>query len=248
MSAASLRLLIVEDDELLIPTLEVMVTNLGYEVSAVCMSYEEAVRAIKVNNFDLALLDIELRGSGENKDGIAVGQLLQGKKPFIYLTGLSDQNTIRQATRSHPSAYLIKPIQEPQLFSAIQLAISNYTQKKSASNSARAGEVQNFFFIRIGKKLKCVEWDAIYALVVAGNYVEVHCHDEPVRIPVRGSLRSFLESKMPLKYQKEFLRLGRSCLLHYKVIKEVREDQVMTAYGSFPTTRSKIIKRELGNF
>ncbi len=246
MEETTLRLLLVEDDELFIPPLEAMLSNLGYEIAAVCMSYAEALCSLKQHDYDLALLDINLNGSGEREDGTALGAQLRGKKPFIYLTGLHDKATIRRAASTNPSAYLLKPIQEAQLFSAIQLAISNHQNHKTA-NLQDSTKAQESFYVRIGREVRRVKWESVYGLQASGNYVEVLCRDSSVAVPVRGSLKSFLSSKLPPSYQKLFIRLGRSTLLHRSIIKRVTEEEVITTYGNFETTRGKMIQRELGS-
>ena len=69
------KILIVEDDQLLNRTLAYNLTSDGYEVISV-FNFDSAVRKLRENEFDVALLDINLPdGSGlicVKKSGIAV--------------------------------------------------------------------------------------------------------------------------------------------------------------------------------
>jgi DNA-binding response OmpR family regulator len=78
------NILIVEDEPLIAMMLEDFLLSLGHEVSATCDSVGEALKAIRTNAFDLAILDVNLKG--ENVWPVAA-ELRERAIPFILASG-----------------------------------------------------------------------------------------------------------------------------------------------------------------
>jgi DNA-binding NarL/FixJ family response regulator len=80
----------------------------------------EKIRELKP---DLVLIDIKLAGS---MNGIDVGGILSTKTdiPFIYLTSLTDKETLLRAGETVPEGYLKKPYDVGQLRITIELALN----------------------------------------------------------------------------------------------------------------------------
>ena len=77
-------ILIVEDEPLIAMMLEDFLDSLGYVVKAVCESVSEARNAVDMGGFDLAILDVNLKG--ENIWPVAA-QLRTRGVPFIIASG-----------------------------------------------------------------------------------------------------------------------------------------------------------------
>lgn len=240
------KLLLVDNDPFFLSTLKRMVEDLDYIISQTCTTYESALQATEKAHFDLALLDINMGSRGvETEEGIVLGKRLQKKSmPFIYITGLDDKAIIQRAARSQPAAYLLKPINEIQLFSAIQLAFENHAKTKVAEPEM-AQAIPNYFFVKIGQTMQRIEWKSVYGLRAIKNYVEVLCHHRSVALPVRGTLKAFLAAKLPEVYREDFVRINRSELLHKDVIQHLEKDEILTPYGTFSTTRSRLVRQVL---
>lgn len=118
----SVRILIVEDELILAKALEICLEDLGYHVAATVTTGEEAILKAEETKPDLILMDIALAGE---MDGIeAAGLIWSGLKiPFIYMTAYGDKETLERATLAKPSAYLVKPIRDHELNSAIKKAL-----------------------------------------------------------------------------------------------------------------------------
>lgn len=124
--AENYRIIIVEDEVLIAEDLKDVIESLGYEVASICYSSEVALDQIYSERPDMVILDINIRGS---KTGIEVGQIIQDNYdiPFIYLSSLSDRDTLNKAKVTRPRGYLVKPFKDKDLLSTIEMAIYNHT-------------------------------------------------------------------------------------------------------------------------
>src|SRR5580693_6352432 len=90
------RILIVEDERITAEDLEEVLKDLGYQVSAVVSSGEEAIREAERNRPDLVLMDIRIKGE---MDGTEAARLLRERfdVPVVYLTAHADRDTLDRA-------------------------------------------------------------------------------------------------------------------------------------------------------
>lgn len=116
------RILIVEDERLVAKHIENMVCGLGYDVAAVEASGEDAVRTALEKSPDLILMDIRLRGE---MDGITASEQIWDRAaiPVVYLTAYADESTLERAKVTEPFGYLLKPFEERELYTAIEMAL-----------------------------------------------------------------------------------------------------------------------------
>lgn len=78
------RILIVEDEMLVAMLVEDVVLDLGHEVVGPAMRLEDALRAVDEQDFDFAILDINLAG----KQSFPVAdRLTQRGTPFMFASG-----------------------------------------------------------------------------------------------------------------------------------------------------------------
>jgi len=117
------RIFIVEDDPGLLKVLVFHLEKLGCIVCGTTASGEGAFEKIQKARPDLVLLDIKLAGP---MDGIDVGQILANRTdiPFIYLTSLSDKETLLRAGDTVPEGYIKKPYDTEQLRITIEMALN----------------------------------------------------------------------------------------------------------------------------
>jgi len=80
----SRSILIVEDEPLIAMMLEDFILSLGHEVSGSCDSVGSALKEIEKNKFDLAILDVNLKG--ESVWPVASALRKKGT-PFVLATG-----------------------------------------------------------------------------------------------------------------------------------------------------------------
>jgi DNA-binding response OmpR family regulator len=102
------KVLIVEDEQTLLKTIEFTLKDKGYEVFA-AMDGEEASKLIKEKKPDIILLDILL----PKKNGLEVLQDMKNdpevaNTPVLLLTNLSDEESISQGVSMGARGYFVK--------------------------------------------------------------------------------------------------------------------------------------------
>jgi CheY-like chemotaxis protein len=118
-------ILIVEDEGLIALHLTELLEKAGYRIGGPAYSGEIVLRDFeKTPHPDLILMDIALAGK---LDGIETARQIREKYPIpvIFLTAYSNQNRIEQAKVVSPHGYLMKPVMEDELFTAIDSALKN---------------------------------------------------------------------------------------------------------------------------
>lgn len=116
------EVLIVEDDPLLALDLGHELEQLGYRVSALAESAEEAMIAFTEYRPDLVVMDINIVGG---TDGIETAHMMNAafRVPVVFLTSASDDATMARAARESSYGYLVKPFKLPDLKAAIHFAL-----------------------------------------------------------------------------------------------------------------------------
>ncbi len=122
---ASFKILVVEDESIVAMDIKHRLENMGYIVPAITSSGEEAVEKASETNPDLVLMDIVLKGE---MDGIDAAQQIKDNLdiPVVYLTAYSDERTLKRAKITGPFGYIIKPFEDRELHSAIEVALYKY--------------------------------------------------------------------------------------------------------------------------
>ena len=123
------RILVVEDEGVVGRDVQNTLVQLGYVVPDVARSGEEALELVKRIAPDLVLMDIRLSGA---LDGIETAARIKADHgaPVIFLTALADQETIARAKATEPYGYLLKPFNDRELQSTVEMAVSRSRAQK----------------------------------------------------------------------------------------------------------------------
>ena len=119
----TIRLLLVDDEVGYVEVLSKRLTRRGFKVTT-ASSGEEAIRALRDWNFDLAVVDLKM----EDMDGIEVLKVLKRMDPTLHviiLTGHGSERAARDGIAHGAFDYLIKPIGLDPLISRIRAAMSS---------------------------------------------------------------------------------------------------------------------------
>ena len=109
------QILLAEDDELILKTLEHKLTKDGYEV-VLTRNGKEAINNIKSSTFDLIITDIMMPFASGLEIINAVNENNK-KTPVIVLSSLGQEETVVEAFNLGADDFIVKP------FSPIELAI-----------------------------------------------------------------------------------------------------------------------------
>lgn len=202
---------VVEDEVIIADSICVVLRQLGYETCEPATTYSEALEMIEREKPDILLLDISLAG---NKDGIQLAAEVRSRfdLPFIFLTANSDSATVERAKTVEPPAYLIKPFNKNELFTSIEICLSNYARQKHKKEEVLSTYenliVNDAIFIKDGYTYIKVFFKDIYYLQSDHVYVKVITRDKEFLI--RSSLQHFAENFNPQK----FFRIGKSHIIN----------------------------------
>ena len=124
------KILVVEDESIVALEIQNRLEDLGYTVIDIVDTGEQAIKKAAETKPDLILMDIYLKG---NMDGIKAAQYIQQNQhiPIIYLTAYADNETLKRARITTPYAYIVKPFEERELQSNIEIALYKHqTERK----------------------------------------------------------------------------------------------------------------------
>lgn len=120
------KILVVEDESIVAMDIKNRLTKLGYEVCGPVSSGPEAIRKVAESHPNLILMDIRIKGE---LDGVDTAEQIRAcyDVPIIFLTAYSDEATLQRAKLTTPYGYLLKPLEERELYITIEMAL--YKQK-----------------------------------------------------------------------------------------------------------------------
>jgi response regulator NasT len=116
------RILVVDDDRLVLATLTHGLAQAGYEIID-ADNGDDAILLAREHLPDLALLDIRMEG----KSGFDVAAYLREvlHMPFMFLSAFADEATVQQVRELGAVAYLVKPLDIGQIVPAVEAAFAN---------------------------------------------------------------------------------------------------------------------------
>ncbi len=123
------RILIVEDDAILVSHLEQMLIQNGYQISGLAATGEAAVESALAQKPDAILMDIRLRSP---MTGIQAAAFIhrQVDIPIIYLTAYTDEEMLQQAKLTDAYAYLAKPVRDRELRASLEMALYKHATEQ----------------------------------------------------------------------------------------------------------------------
>ncbi|MHC1744180.1 MAG: response regulator [Syntrophobacteraceae bacterium] len=116
------RILVVEDEPIVAMDIMERLTALGYQSAGQAAEAERALALAHSERPDLVLMDIHLRGG---MDGITLAEEIRRSMhlPVIFLTAFSEEETLHRAKLAEPDGFILKPFDDRELKSAIEIAL-----------------------------------------------------------------------------------------------------------------------------
>lgn len=160
------RILVVEDESIVAADIQDRLESMGYEVPATVASGEKAVEMADLLSPHLVLMDIQLKG---RMDGVEAANQIRQRFgiPVIYLTANADHPTVQRAKVTEPFGYVIKPFEEMELRTTIEVAL----YKHQAEQMLKESEKRYRLLVELSPEAIIVESDdrIVYANKAAAN-------------------------------------------------------------------------------
>ena len=127
------KILVVDDDRLVLATLTHGLSQAGFEVID-ADNGDDAILLAREHRPELALLDIRMEG----KSGFDVAAYLREylQTPFMFLSAFADEGTIKQVKELGALTYLVKPLDIQQIVPAVEAAFANRPKAQAAAAAA----------------------------------------------------------------------------------------------------------------
>ena len=139
---ARANIMIVEDEAIVGEELKISLEDMGYSVTSIVKSGEQAIEKADQNFPDLILMDIKLEG---RIDGIEAAERIRSRLeiPIVFLTAYADEEKLERAKLAMPFGYILKPFQDRNLKVTIQMALyvnQVDTERKRTEEALRESE------------------------------------------------------------------------------------------------------------
>jgi len=138
----STKIMIVEDNTTVAEDTRECLINLGYEVTSIQASGEEAIIKVQTELPDAVLMDIHLR---DKIDGISTAEQIynQFKIPVVFLSAYGDRVLLEKAKKVGSFGYLIKPFRENELYATLEMTLyKSKTEKKQKELEYQVQQLQ----------------------------------------------------------------------------------------------------------
>ena len=131
---AKADILIVEDEAVVAADLAGKLERAGYRSVGIAADGIDAVETAKAMAPDLVLMDIRLSGTIDGIDTAAKIRAFRNV-PIVYLTAHSDADTLRRAATTEPFGYILKPFEERDLTTQIEIALYKHQAERRLRES-----------------------------------------------------------------------------------------------------------------
>lgn len=230
-----IKIIVVEDEMIIAAKVSMYLTELGYEVAGIFTSAGEVLHFLEVYSSDIALVDIQLKGS---MDGIALASILQAQHsvPVIFLTANSDDATFDRAKETQPYAFLSKPLNKLDLRRTLELAVSHMSSNnKEKTTSLQQHEdvtLPDRIFVHSGEKKVKILLDEILYVKAERNYCCIITKEKEylLSIPMKT-----LEKQLSTE---QFQRIHRSFIVNLKHVEEVDDYSVVVDKKTLALSKS----------
>ena len=173
LNSGSGRHLVVEDEAIVATDIQDRLCAMGYHAAGWAESTQQALAMVEARRPDLVLMDIRLQGA---RDGIRAAEEI-GRRfriPIVFLTAYSEEATLERAKQTEPFGYILKPFNDRELKSTIEIALYKHKTESTIRRLSRLLDVLgqvNQAIVRIQIREELLP--AICRLVVERGAVEM---------------------------------------------------------------------------
>lgn len=235
-----IKILIVEDNVIIADDMQSMLEEIGYEIVDNVIVYEQAEEVLRTKQVDLVLIDIIL---ASDKTGIDLGKHIRDNYdiPFIFVTSNSDRATVENAKTVQPNGYLVKPFEQQDLYTSIEIALSNFiygAKNKGGGEEGEAAEgiasnsvLKDSIFVKKQHLYYRIQFEDIMFIKADNVYLEVNTVDK--KFLVRSPLKDYLE-KLP---RNKFYRAHKSYIVNVDHIDAINSKDILVNETLIPISK-----------
>ena len=135
------RILVVESDRDVAAALAQQLTRIGHTVVGTTGRGDEALALVAATRPTLVVVDIGLDGP---RDGIDAAAEIRRRwhVPVIFQSACADDQTVQRASRAEPSGYLIRPFDDAQLRTTIEMALYKHGVEQGLRDKGRRDVIE----------------------------------------------------------------------------------------------------------
>ena len=242
---SNIKTLIVEDELIIAEDMKGMLQELQHDVIGIASDCQEAEEILTHDIPDIALIDIHLRGGD---DGISLARSIREKYdiPMVFITSYSDKATVERAKLVRPDGYIVKPFEKADLYTSIEIAISNFAKKQKSTPYTGKEDpinavIRDSIFIRKDYMLIKIKFEDLLWIKSELNYLELYCMEN--KHLVRSTLKEFVD-RLP---SDSFLQVHKSYCINTKYITAIDHGNIWLKDVQMPIGRSyfETIKKTL---
>lgn len=204
------KVLIVEDEVIIAENHKDNLLSFGFVHVKIAYSAQEAHILLDTFKPDLILLDVRLKSKTEGIDfAHALNQTLP--IPVIYLTAHSDQAILDAILKTKPAAFLTKPVRKSELFSAVNIALTNFDDHiQSDGVCIEEG----------GTKIYFQKKEFLYGQS-NGNYIQLYFKNQSKQL-----IRMTMDTLQRSLNDDHFFRINRSQIVNLEQIEKVKNKNI----------------------
>lgn len=221
--------IIVDDEYLAQKLLQDYVSKVGnLQLVATCSNAIEAMSALKENEVDIMLLDIQM----PDLTGLELVKSLEKKPAVIFTTAYSEYAV--DAFNLAVTDYLLKPFDFQRFVQAINKAVGHVQPKVELEQKAidSVSRSNDFITVKADYKLYKINYDDL--LYIEGQHEYVTFHTTQRRITALFALKD-LEGILP---KDKFVRVHKSYIVSFKHIQDLDKSEVTVAGSKVPVGAS----------
>lgn len=230
------QILIIEDEMIIAANISLQLTEMGYEVSGIIPRGEDALRFVKKNLPDIALIDIQLKGQLDGIDTASKMQELYPNLAIIYLTANADEANFKRAKQTRPYGFISKPFKKLDLQRSIELTVNQLTCSIKIPESDPKNEnstyiLKDCLFIRHHESMIKLDIKAIRYIEAERNYCRIFSAEKEHLLV---STLKEMDKKLP---KNHFLRIHRSYIINLSRIDEIAGTHVVIGKKAIPMAK-----------
>lgn len=216
--------MIVEDEPHALRLLEDHIGKLSFlQLEARFFDAMEALAYLKQHTIDLIFLDINMPGLS----GMDMAAMLPPQQKLIFTTAYSEYAL--DSFEYQVVDYLLKPISFKRFMQAVNKLTAFMPPEEPAPVGNSPSEENDFLFVKSGKQVHKIEYDAICYLEALKEYIAIHTATEKILVYKRMK-------EVAAQLPPQFVRIHNSYIVNLRHIKNIESHLVTVKGESLPVS------------